>query len=146
MNNIYKVHLDDLPLFCQELAKSFSFGDCVCLTGQMGAGKTTLSYFLVQAWLGETVQGFASPTFTIMNQYVSEAGRIVNHVDLYRLTSFAAFADLDLILEWDQPNTLTLVEWGEKFVELQPHFTHTIHITLDPHQDELRKIVVSAKP
>ncbi len=80
------------------------------LTGDLGAGKTTLVGGLLEA-LGHEGPG-RSPTYTLIEPY-RLAGREVNHCDLYRLRDPAELDDLglrDLLV----PRSLLLVEWPER--------------------------------
>ena len=118
--------LDELPTFARELAIAIRPGDCICLTGEMGAGKTTFVRALLQEWgLGSDVP-FSSPTFNILNSY-NLNGLIVHHIDLYRLNNFNSFAELDLIANLEDPRAVTFVEWGNKFAELLPFYSKKVH-------------------
>ena len=80
------------------------------LTGDLGAGKTTLVGGLLAA-LGH--EGAArSPTYTLIEPY-RLAGRDVNHCDLYRLRHPAELDDLGL-RDLLTPRSLLLVEWPER--------------------------------
>ncbi len=96
------------------LAGVLRAGDLVILTGDLGAGKTTLTQGLGTA-LG--VRGrVASPTFVISRVHPSAtAGPALVHVDAYRLADAAEVADLDL--EDSLADAVTVVEWGSGLVE-----------------------------
>ena len=96
------------------LAGLLRAGDLLILTGDLGAGKTTLTRGL-GAGLG--VRGdVASPTFVIAREHRPlGAGPGLVHVDAYRLTSAAELDDLDLEASLDQ--AVTVVEWGEGLAE-----------------------------
>jgi tRNA threonylcarbamoyladenosine biosynthesis protein TsaE len=96
------------------LARLLRAGDLVLLTGDLGAGKTTLAQG-IGAGLG--VRGpVTSPTFVIARLHPSEVGGPpLVHVDAYRLGSFAEVEDLDLEASLD--DAVTVVEWGEGLVE-----------------------------
>lgn len=80
------------------------------LTGELGAGKTTLVGGLLAA-LGH--DGAArSPTYTLVEPY-RLAGRDVNHCDLYRLRDPSELDDLGL-RDLATPRSLLLVEWPER--------------------------------
>jgi tRNA threonylcarbamoyladenosine biosynthesis protein TsaE len=80
------------------------------LTGDLGAGKTTLVGGLLAA-LGH--EGAArSPTYTLIEPY-RLAGRDVNHCDLYRLRHPAEVEDLG-IRDLATPRSLLLLEWPER--------------------------------
>ena len=94
------------------LAKELRRGDLVLLSGQMGAGKTTMSRGIGE---GLKVLGtVASPTFVISRTHKTRhGGAPLVHVDAYRLTSPAELDDLDIDFE----NSIVLVEWGRGFTE-----------------------------
>jgi len=82
----------------------------VLICGEMGAGKTQLVRWWVEALGGSAV---ASPTFAIHHQYSTPQGPI-DHVDLYRLTSDA---DLESSGFWDlfeNDHGLVFVEWADR--------------------------------
>jgi tRNA threonylcarbamoyladenosine biosynthesis protein TsaE len=89
-------------------------GDLVVLSGQLGAGKTTLTQG-IGAGLG--VRGpVTSPTFVIARVHPSlRGGPDLVHADAYRLGSRAEVDDLDL--DTDVDTSVTVVEWGEGLVE-----------------------------
>jgi tRNA threonylcarbamoyladenosine biosynthesis protein TsaE len=98
----------------ERLAGLLRAGDLVLLTGDLGAGKTTLTQGIA-AGLG--VRGpITSPTFVIARVHPSEVGGpALVHVDAYRLGSIAEVDDLDLDAGLDE--AVTVVEWGEGLVE-----------------------------
>jgi tRNA threonylcarbamoyladenosine biosynthesis protein TsaE len=89
-------------------------GDLVVLTGDLGAGKTTLTQG-IGAGLGVRGQ-VASPTFIIARVHPSlTGGPALVHVDAYRLGSLDEVDALDLDASLDE--SVTVVEWGEGLVE-----------------------------
>ncbi len=96
------------------LARLLGPGDLVLLTGELGAGKTTLA-----AGIGEGlgVRGrVTSPTFVIAREHPSlGTGPVLVHVDAYRLGGLAEVDDLDLDSSLDE--AVMLVEWGHGLVE-----------------------------
>lgn len=96
----------------EQLAELLRPGDLVVLSGDLGAGKTTLVQG-IGAGLG--VRGpVLSPTFVIAR--VHRDGRLpLVHVDAYRLGSVEEVDDLDLDADLDA--AVTVVEWGEGLVE-----------------------------
>jgi tRNA threonylcarbamoyladenosine biosynthesis protein TsaE len=105
---------EDMREFGGELASLLRAGDLVVLTGDLGAGKTTLTQG-IGAGLG--VRGdIASPTFVIARVHPSLTdGPALVHVDAYRLGSLAEVDDLDL--DAALGDSITVVEWGEGLVE-----------------------------
>jgi tRNA threonylcarbamoyladenosine biosynthesis protein TsaE len=90
-----------------ELAARLEPGDVVVVSGEVGAGKTTLIRGACRA-LG--VEGpVTSPTFTIGQRY--EGGRVpVSHLDLYRLEGLAD-EDPALLDDYLAPGAIAFVEW-----------------------------------
>jgi tRNA threonylcarbamoyladenosine biosynthesis protein TsaE len=105
---------EDTRNFGRALATSLRPGDLVLLTGELGAGKTTLAQGIGQ---GLGVRGpVTSPTFVIARVHPSlGAGPPLVHVDAYRLASLAEVDDLDLDAALDA--SVTVVEWGAGKVE-----------------------------
>jgi tRNA threonylcarbamoyladenosine biosynthesis protein TsaE len=101
-----------------ELAKKFSKilkkGDTVLFHGEIGVGKTTfirhlINYLQVNNYLKQTE--VTSPTFNLVNEY--DVGIfIIQHYDLYRLTSIDETKNIGLLE--NQKEILTLIEWPEK--------------------------------
>jgi tRNA threonylcarbamoyladenosine biosynthesis protein TsaE len=103
---------EEMRALGSRLASLFRAGDVVVLTGDLGAGKTTLVQG-IGAGLGVRTP-VLSPTFVIAR--VHRDGRIpLVHVDAYRLGSVEEVDDLDLDADLD--NSLTVVEWGEGLAE-----------------------------
>jgi tRNA threonylcarbamoyladenosine biosynthesis protein TsaE len=90
-------------------------GDLLVLTGDLGAGKTTLVQGL---GAGLQVRGdITSPTFVIARVHppLADGAAALVHVDAYRLGSLAEVDDLDL--DASLADSVTVVEWGEGLVE-----------------------------
>jgi tRNA threonylcarbamoyladenosine biosynthesis protein TsaE len=96
------------------LAAVLRAGDVVVLSGELGAGKTTLTQGL---GTGLGVRGdVTSPTFVIARVHPSlGGGPALVHADAYRLGGVAELDDLDLDTSLD--DAVTVVEWGEGIAE-----------------------------
>jgi tRNA threonylcarbamoyladenosine biosynthesis protein TsaE len=116
----------------ERLAAELSAGDLVVLSGQLGAGKTTLAQGIGR---GLGVPGAVlSPTFVIAR--VHRGGRLpMVHVDAYRLSSVEEVDDLDL--DASLAESVTLVEWGDGLVESLAGDRLNVRITrpADPTDD-----------
>ncbi|MCG7421317.1 tRNA (adenosine(37)-N6)-threonylcarbamoyltransferase complex ATPase subunit type 1 TsaE [Micrococcus sp. ACRRV] len=100
--------------FGAALAGVLRAGDVLILTGELGAGKTTLTQGL-GAGLGVR-EGVISPTFVLSRIHPSLAdGPDLVHVDAYRLRSAGELTDLDLEATADR--SVTVVEWGRGMAE-----------------------------
>lgn len=105
------------------------------LHGEMGAGKTTFIHALCEAMgVKDTV---TSPTFSIINQYKTEKGETVYHMDLYRIKdeSEAINAGIEDCL---YSGNICLVEWPDRASGIFPN--DTFHITITFVDDNTRKI------
>ena len=80
------------------------------LYGDLGAGKTALTRFAVEALPGGRDAEVSSPSFTICNIYCTAP--LVHHFDLYRLEPGAPDEALEESL--DDASILTIVEWPER--------------------------------
>ncbi|MEZ0449402.1 tRNA (adenosine(37)-N6)-threonylcarbamoyltransferase complex ATPase subunit type 1 TsaE [Cellulomonas sp. ICMP 17802] len=110
---------DATRAYGRALADVLRAGDLVVLTGDLGAGKTTLTQGI---GAGLRVRGqVASPTFIIAREHPPLAredgsrGPTLVHVDAYRLGSLDEVDALDLDASLDE--AVTVVEWGEGWVE-----------------------------
>jgi tRNA threonylcarbamoyladenosine biosynthesis protein TsaE len=99
------------------LGALLSKGHVVCLSGDLGAGKTTLAQGIAAGW-GSTDQA-SSPTFVLVNVYRRPEGQQLFHLDAYRLSSSEEALDLDLdtMLE----SGPLMVEWADKIQDALPH-------------------------
>ena len=125
----------------RRLAHVVRAGDVVIASGDLGAGKTTLTQGLGE---GLAVAGpIISPTFVLSRIHPSTTGGpALVHVDAYRLGSFAELEDLDLDVSLD--DSVTLVEWGSGIAEglTDGYLEIDIRRSLDP-DDETRWIFLT---
>jgi tRNA threonylcarbamoyladenosine biosynthesis protein TsaE len=109
----YTTHsAEETQKIAADFARSLQGGEFISLIGDLGAGKTTFTRGLVEA-LGGTVR-VKSPTFTVMNEYPVDAGKIkrVVHIDFYRFTDPAELEALSLEDE-RRSDTIILAEWPD---------------------------------
>lgn len=102
----------------------------VLLTGNLGAGKTTLVKGIAAERTGVVEEEVSSPTFALIHEYGDPAR--VYHIDLYRLESPEELATLGLE-DLEDRDALVLVEWGERFAKLLPPAAAEITIDTDQH-------------
>jgi tRNA threonylcarbamoyladenosine biosynthesis protein TsaE len=127
----------------RRLAKLLRAGDLVMLTGELGAGKTTLTRGLGE---GLGVRGaVTSPTFVIARVHPSLGeGLPLVHVDAYRLGGgLDEMEDLDL--DVSLPESVIVVEWGEGKVEelTDDRLSLVIHRAVGDTTDEVRHVTVT---
>jgi tRNA threonylcarbamoyladenosine biosynthesis protein TsaE len=113
-------------------------GDAVSLTGDLGAGKTTLVQGAAQ---GLGVAGpVVSPTFTLVREY---EGRLrVVHVDVYRLDRMQDAIDLGLE-ELAGDDAVLFVEWGDAIEALLPGDALDIELTVPDPASEVRRVLIA---
>ena len=86
----------------------------ILVNGEMGVGKTTLiKFFLKMLEVKETV---VSPTFSIINEYKSKNGIMINHFDLFRIKSQNEISNLGLSEYLDSSN-YCLIEWPNLLID-----------------------------
>lgn len=102
--------------------------------GDMGAGKTTLIKSLC-ASLGVS-EPATSPTFSIVNEYVSPAGKIY-HFDFYRLKTETEALDMGYE-EYFYSGAYCFIEWPEKIPNLLPE--HFVRVSIRLTGDNEREI------
>ena len=114
-------------------------GVCLCLRGDLGAGKTLFTQGLA---LGLDIPERAtSPTFTIVNQY--PGGRVLlNHLDMYRINNEDELWELG-IEEYFECQAVTVVEWPDILGTMLPD--DAVNITIEKCYDndkEWRRITI----
>jgi tRNA threonylcarbamoyladenosine biosynthesis protein TsaE len=122
----------------QRLAAELTTNSVLLLSGNLGAGKTTLIQGLGEA-LG-IKEPIVSPTFTLINEYLE--GKIpLYHIDLYRLTT-SQVKDLYLENYWQGIEVeagITAIEWSELLPNLPSNY---IKINLEIDKKSSRKATI----
>ena len=114
-------------------------GDITCLTGDLGAGKTTFVQGLAAGW--GSLDQVSSPTFVIVNLYRRLDQSQLFHLDAYRLSGPLEAIDLDLEAMLDE-GTL-VIEWADIIKEALPEACLWVHLQ---YVDEFqRDLVFSAR-
>lgn len=130
-------HLADLPAIAKQLLSTIKKREVWRFDGEMGAGKTTL----IQAICNEmgvenTVQ---SPTFAIVNEYITTKNQTIYHFDCYRLETIEEALNIG-IEEYLYSGNLCFIEWAERIDSLLPENIGVIEI--QEIEDTKRKINV----
>lgn len=129
-------HEQDTMQLAQLLAQSVTSG-LVFLMGDLGAGKTTLTRYWLQA-IGH--QGAVkSPTYTLVEPY-QIGSRSVFHFDLYRLQDPYELELMGIRDYLEQQQSLFIVEWPSKGEGVLPEPDLTINIVVE---NELRDVRIS---
>jgi tRNA threonylcarbamoyladenosine biosynthesis protein TsaE len=100
------------------LGRHLISGDVIALSGELGAGKTAFAQGIAR---GMDIRApVTSPTFTLINRYQAPDGRVLQHVDCYRLGN----PSLEM---WDAGLTdlftgddIVVIEWADRIPDLLP--------------------------
>jgi tRNA threonylcarbamoyladenosine biosynthesis protein TsaE len=85
----------------------------VLLSGDLGAGKTTLVKGIAEGFQASEADRVTSPTFTLIHEYRGSQVTLY-HIDLYRIDT-ARELDTLAIDDLMDASSILLIEWGEKF-------------------------------
>ena len=112
-----------------DVASSLQPGDFVTLSGDLGAGKTTLARALIRHLAGNSAIEVPSPTFTLMQPYDLPQFPLV-HADLYRLSGATELEELGFD---DLPEgAVVLLEWPDRAAGFLPPDRLDVALTLAP--------------
>ena len=87
----------------------------VLISGEMGVGKTTLIKEVLLSM--KVIENVSSPTFSIINEYITGQNKIVYHMDLYRIKNISEIEGIGLF-EYLESGNLCIIEWGDMIEKL----------------------------
>jgi N-acetylmuramate 1-kinase len=133
-------HLDEAGVVrvAELLALKIRPGDVIALSGDLGAGKTTLARALIGAVLRDGSAEVPSPTFSLHQTYVSRRLTIA-HFDFYRLSGMHEAAELGF--EDAAQDGAVIVEWPERVADLLPETRIEIVLT-ETSDADVRSVTV----
>jgi N-acetylmuramate 1-kinase len=102
--------------FAEDVSLALKPGDCLCLSGDLGAGKSTFARALIRAIADDPDLEAPSPTFTLVQNY--QLRLPIAHIDLYRIGSPEELDELGL--DDALAEGAALIEWPEKALERLP--------------------------
>jgi tRNA threonylcarbamoyladenosine biosynthesis protein TsaE len=116
----------------KKLAKKIAGGGTVCLSGDLGAGKTTLVQGVAEGL--EIKKRINSPTFIVARNY-----RNFWHIDLYRVPDGQGLGLEDI---FSDSKNIVLIEWPEKITHLLPkHYWEIKITTVSETEREIHEII-----
>ena len=139
--NFFVNSIEETTKLGLELGKLVNSGDIICLTGDLGTGKTHITKGIAKGLgINEII---TSPTFTIVNEY--DSGRLkLNHFDVYRVSDpdeIYAIGFDDYIFS----EAVSIIEWANYIEEILPKNYLHIHISKDLSKGEnFRSIELTA--
>ncbi|QMS84900.1 tRNA (adenosine(37)-N6)-threonylcarbamoyltransferase complex ATPase subunit type 1 TsaE [Candidatus Xianfuyuplasma coldseepsis] len=126
-------NVEDMNDFAQQLSTHVFPGFVLCLEGDLGAGKTTLTKYLGKAiGIDDMIN---SPTFTIMKIY--EGKLPLYHMDVYRLNGIGADYDLE---DYIYRDGLCVIEWYKHIIDSLPEDRLVIEIEIQGPTKRLLKM------
>ena len=120
--------LADTESLAVKIAANLSQGDLILLEGDLGAGKTTFTSFLIAEICQIAPEKITSPTFNIMSEYESDKFGKIIHADLYRLSAEAEIFELGLLENISQE--ICIIEWPQILGENLPNDFLRIKLSL----------------
>ena len=131
--------LEETQLLGQKIGALISAGTVICLTGDLGSGKTSFVQGLAMGLGVPDDYYITSPTYVLINEY---PGRYpLFHVDLYRIEDPVDFEDIGLY-EILHGKGVVAVEWADKLSK--DFLSEYLSIHFEILNNESRKLTISA--
>lgn len=127
---------EETAAFAHALGAALHPGDCLLLSGDIGAGKTHFARALIQS-LMPAIEDVPSPTFTLVQTYDTVAGEIW-HADLYRLNMVDEVFELGLVDAFE--TAITLIEWPDRLGDLAPKTALELHFRMQAEHEGTRTL------
>lgn len=130
-------NIKEMKKFAQEFSKTLNGGEVILLNGDLGAGKTTFTQFVLEN-LGVD-EPVSSPSFTIMKSYKTEKFNFY-HFDMYRIEDESETYEIgfeDYIQ--NNPRDIVFIEWSERVLNLLDK-TNCKTITIERIDENKRKV------
>jgi tRNA threonylcarbamoyladenosine biosynthesis protein TsaE len=120
-------HISKLNQVAQMLVVAYSEAKVWAFEGQMGAGKTTLIQEILKVSGIKDVEG--SPTYSLVNEYLTPNDRPIYHFDLYRIENEEEALNIG-IEEMIYGEGLSIIEWPEIVKDLLPKETIWFNLSI----------------
>lgn len=121
-----------------KIGKRLKPGDIVCLNGDLGAGKTTITKAIAEA-LG-IEENITSPSFTIVNEYYGDVN--LYHFDVYRIDDIEEMYDIGYE-EYFYSDGICVIEWANMIEDILPKERLELNLYNTSDSDS-RKIEIEA--
>ena len=137
---ILSLNLNDIENFCEKISQKINIGHVICLSGELGSGKTTLVRYLINSiyknYNKKKPQFIKSPSFPILLTYEVNNFEIY-HYDLYRITKSNELLELNIFEELN--NSITFIEWPEIILDSLRGYNY-FSLNLEIIDEYIRKI------
>ncbi len=121
-------NLDQIQAVAKEFISYIKEKKVFAFYGSMGAGKTTFIKALCEELGSPDI--VTSPTFTLVNEYLTESGNVVYHFDFYRIEKKEEAFDFGFE-EYLYSGNLCFIEWPEKIESLLPDSAIKVRIIVN---------------
>jgi tRNA threonylcarbamoyladenosine biosynthesis protein TsaE len=134
---------EETVLLGRQIGEALKLPVLILLTGDLGAGKTTLTKGIVSGAGAAHEEEVTSPTFTLVHKYTGDAGSgqraVIYHIDLYRIENRQGLESLGLEDIFNEAAAV-IVEWPER-LNLPANWP-VVSIKLEHVSEEVRRIVI----
>ena len=121
----HNLDLKGLENFCEDVSLNLKVGDIICLSGELGSGKTTFARNLINSIYKknklEKPISIKSPSFPILLTYEVNQFEIF-HYDLYRISNINELIEINIFEELN--NSITLIEWPEIMLDRLSNYNY----------------------
>ena len=124
--------LEGLKIFCKDVSLNLKKGDIICLSGELGSGKTTFARNLINSIFERNKlkkpDSIKSPSFPILITYELNNFEIY-HYDLYRISKNSELDEINIFEELN--NSITLIEWPDIIMnKLNSYSFYSLNFTI----------------
>ncbi|MDP4092473.1 MAG: tRNA (adenosine(37)-N6)-threonylcarbamoyltransferase complex ATPase subunit type 1 TsaE [Bacillota bacterium] len=126
----------ETEVFAEKLGEILNPGDIICLTGNLGAGKTAFTRGLAKA-LGIN-NHITSPTFTIVNEYEAEIP--LYHFDVYRISSPDDMFEIGFE-EYLYGDGVSVIEWADLIYDILPLESINVRIDISSRTNTEERVI-----
>lgn len=127
-------NLEDLNGIAKQLIADFGEQKVILFYGEMGMGKTTLIKVLCKELGVDELTN--SPTFSIVNEYLSNKNKTIYHFDFYRIEAEEEVFDMGYE-DYFYGDSFCFIEWPEMIPNLLPPNAVKVQITLDAENNRV---------
>ena len=129
--------LSDLDVAAKTFIDKMNNKKVFAFYGEMGAGKTTFIKAICKS-MG-VVGAITSPTFSLVNEYITDSGISIYHFDFYRIKNIEEVYDFGYE-DYFYSDNICFIEWPELIESLLPDDVVEVRISMDENEQRLISI------
>lgn len=123
-----------------EIGEKVKNGGLVCLFGDLGTGKTTLTKGIAEHF-GIEKFSIKSPTYTYVRKHELDNGTHIFHIDLYRLNGEDELLEEEINEILENKKNIVIIEWADRMEKSLPK--DRIDVFLEYVDENSRKITIN---